>query len=125
MKRPIPSPLPNLLDDAAFTAKLKPLAEQVLPTSKSLVRKADKPDIRTPGTLRQMVATRRDEIESKRGPKKRFEYVLPVRVGEALAEDARKRGQSATIRLLEVLRESGYPVIQEDMIDLRLERGGE
>jgi hypothetical protein len=61
-------------------------------------------------------------IEQIRGPKRRFEYLIPARVGDALAEDAARQGKSATIRLLEVLREAGYPVIPEDLMDLRRER---
>jgi hypothetical protein len=61
-------------------------------------------------------------IERIRGPKRRFEYLIPARVGDALAEDAARRGKSATARLLEVLRDAGFPVIPEDLIDLRRER---
>jgi hypothetical protein len=64
-------------------------------------------------------ARRQAEIEAARGLKRRFEYVLPERVGRALAADAEARGTSATTRLLEVLREAGYPVIPEDLVDLR------
>lgn len=109
-------------DDADFKARLNPLATKVLPKQPD-ARLADEPDNRTTGTPRQTMASRRDEIEARRGPKKRYEYVLPLRVGEALAESARKDGVSATVRLLEVLRKAGYPVIPEDLIDLRLERG--
>jgi hypothetical protein len=109
-------------DDANFKARLNPLAEKVLPKTPES-RMAGVPDDRITGTPRQTIALRRDEIEAKRGPKKRYEYVLPLRVGEALAESARKDGVSATVRLLEVLRKAGYPVIPEDLIDLRLESG--
>jgi hypothetical protein len=67
-------------------------------------------------------AERLATIEQIRGPKRRFEYLIPARVGDALAEDAARQGKSATIRLLEVLREAGYPVIPEDLMDLRRER---
>jgi hypothetical protein len=60
--------------------------------------------------------------EPTRGPKRRFEYLIPQRVGDALAKQAALQGKSATILLLEVLREAGYPVIPEDLIDLRKER---
>lgn len=53
-----------------------------------------------------------ERIEITRGAKKRFEYMIPERVGKALAHDAANRGISATTRLLEVLRDSGYPVIR-------------
>jgi hypothetical protein len=67
-------------------------------------------------------AHRLAEIEQARGPKRRFEYLIPARVGDALAEDAARQGKSATVRLLEVLRDAGYPVIPEDLLDLRKER---
>ncbi len=129
MKKPAVR-LPDIEDDAAFTSRL-PLASKILPgqpdirkTDKTNIRRTGIPDNQKSGTARQVVASRRDEIEAKRGPKKRYEYVLPIRVGDALADDARKNGVSATVRLLQVLRNAGYPVIQEDLIDLRLERAG-
>jgi hypothetical protein len=67
-------------------------------------------------------AERIEEIEQTRGPKRRFEYLIPIRVGDALAADAAAKGQSAATRLLEVLRDAGYPVKQEDFVDLRKER---
>jgi hypothetical protein len=69
------------------------------------------------------VAKHIEHIEQLRGPKRRFEFLIPVRVGEALADDAAGRGQSAATRLLEVLRDAGYPVIPEDFVDLRKEKG--
>lgn len=130
MKKPVVR-LPDIEDDAAFTSRLQSLASKILPGHPEL-RKTDVTNNRTSGipykqtsgTARQAVASQRDEIEAKRGPKKRYEYVLPVRVGTALADDARKNGVSATVRLLQVLRKAGYPVIQEDLIDLRSERVG-
>jgi hypothetical protein len=121
------APLPDL-DDADFTAKLQPLGHAVLPkaaqtNNRSSVytdgRTIDKPDGRR---SRLSVAERMEEIEQIRGPKRRFEYLIPVRVGDALAEDASKRGLSAATRLLEVLRDAGYPVKPEDFVDLRKER---
>jgi hypothetical protein len=67
-------------------------------------------------------AERLEYIEQTRGPKRRFEYLIPRRVGDALAKDAACQGKSATVLLLEVLRDAGYPVIPEDLIDLRKER---
>jgi hypothetical protein len=77
-------------------------------------------DVRSSGLV--SAAERLAQIEQIRGPKRRFEYLIPARVGDALAEDAARQGKSATIRLLEVLRIAGYPVIEEDLIDLRKER---
>ena len=130
--------LPDL-DDREFTSKLKPLSDAVIQKSGAVdsrssghleVRnqesaddhRAGYPDIRE---SRLSVAERIEQIEQIRGPKRRFEFLIPVRVGEALASDAAVRGQSAATRLLEVLRDAGYPVIPEDFVDLRKERGRE
>jgi hypothetical protein len=128
MKKPAIQ-LPNIEDDAAFAARLQPLASKILPgipekhtSDEHHVRTSELPDNQNSGSPRQTVASRRDEIEARRGPKKRYEYVLPTRVGDALANEARKNGVSATLWLLKILRNAGYPVIQEDLLDLRLER---
>lgn len=122
-----PAPLPDI-DDAEFTNKLRPLGNSVLPKSRDQNNRisvytdrriADSPNERT---SRLSAAERIEEIEQTRGPKRRFEYLIPVRVGHALAADAAAKGQSAATRLLEVLRDAGYPVKQEDFVDLRKER---
>ena len=86
----------------------------------TVVRDAEGPDEWREGLVG--AAERLAHIEQTRGPKRRFEYLIPARVGDALAEDAARQGKSATVRLLEVLRDAGYPVIPEDLIDLRKER---
>lgn len=120
-KKPLPS-LPDLDDDdSAFQKKMRPLVEQALPKD----RKSGHPDHQITGILENRrsgyvgAAKAVERIEITRGAKKRFEYMIPERVGKALAQDAASRGISATTRLLEVLRDSGYPVIPEDLIDLR------
>jgi len=120
-KKPMPS-LPDLDDDdSAFQRKMRPLIEQALPKDrKSGItdnRISGEPKYRSVGHVGAAQAVER--IETTRGAKKRFEYMIPERVGKALANDAASRGISATTRLLEVLRDSGYPVIPEDLIDLR------
>jgi hypothetical protein len=120
--------LPDL-DDADFEAKLRPLGDAVIPkTGRTNNRTSVYPDIRKSGPVdirksRLSVAERIEEIEHARGPKRRFEYLIPVRVGDALAADAASKGQSAATRLLEVLRDAGYPVKPEDFVDLRKEKG--
>jgi hypothetical protein len=120
-KKPMPS-LPDLDDDdSAFQRKMRPLVEQALPKD----RKSGIPDNHISGKPKDRsvghvgAAQAVERIETTRGAKKRFEYMIPERVGKALANDAASRGISATTRLLEVLRDSGYPVIPEDLIDLR------
>jgi hypothetical protein len=118
--------LPDL-DDAEFAAKLRPL-ESVLPKAgRTTSRISIHSDKRTSGEMdirksRLSVAERIEAIEQIRGPKRRFEYLIPIRVGDALAADAASKGVSAATRLLEVLRDAGYPVKSEDFVDLRKER---
>jgi hypothetical protein len=116
------------MDDAEFTTKLRPLGDSVIPKAG---RKNNRISVYTDErissnpnerTSRLSAAERIEEIEQTRGPKRRFEYLIPVRVGDALAADAAAKGQSAATRLLEVLRDAGYPVKQEDFVDLRKER---
>ena len=124
-----PVALPDLDDDADFRRKLSPLLNTALPEERKPVqpdvRKSGAPDNQEPVTSkgrptgRVSAAEKQARIEELRGAKRRFEYLIPERVGRALAEDAAAQGKSATTRLLEVLRDAGYPVIQEDLIDLR------
>ena len=136
MSRSAPLPLPDL-DDTEFAAKLRPLRDAVIRKTGHIDNRiSDWPDRRTDGLAdlsksgdanvrksRLSIAERIENIEQIRGPKRRFEFLIPVRVGEALATDAAGRGQSAATRLLEVLRDAGYPVIPEDFVDLRKEKG--
>jgi hypothetical protein len=122
--------LPDLEeDDSAFQRRMQPLVDRALPVDRrpgkpdSRITEyldnhiADETEIRESGVVEAAQALQR--IEDRRGAKRRFEYVIPERVGKALARDAASRGISATTRLLEILRDSGYPVIPEDLIDLR------
>ncbi len=140
MSKSAPSPLPDL-DDAEYAAKLRPLGDTIIPNKgQTYSRESGKTDARNTGYMvnrtfgrtdepksdhmksRTSVAEHLEQIELIRGPKRRFEFLIPVRVGEALAKDAAGRGQSAATRLLEVLRDAGYPVIPEDFVDLRKEK---
>lgn len=113
-RRPTPVALPNLEDeDEAFRQKMHKLAEAVLPND----RKAGQPVERKPG--RTGAAREMERIEAARGERARYEYVLPKRVAQALAAQAATDGVSATVKLLQILRSSGLPVIPEDLIDLR------
>ena len=121
MRRKPSEPLPDLEDDAVFRAKMRPLLDHALPSD----RKPGSPDIRIieetgkESRGRVQAAQEQEQIEARRGRKRRFEYLIPERVGRALADDANSRSVSATTRLLEVLRDAGYPVIPEDLVDLR------
>src|SRR5690242_20635300 len=94
-----PSPALPDLDDAEFAAKLRPLGNAVIPKSRQAdKRTSDHPDSRVSVNMnspsyegsksRTSVAEHLKRIEKARGPKRRFEYLIPVRVGDALAADA-------------------------------------
>ena len=145
MSKSAPSPLPDL-EDAEYAAKLRPLRDAVIPKDRTSGetdtgdtgnmasqpseycadgRKSDATEAPKsfPAKSRISVAKHIEHIEQLRGPKRRFEFLIPGRVGAALANDAGGRGKSAATRLLEVLRDAGYPVIPEDFVDLRKEKG--
>ena len=117
--------LPNLPDleedDSAFQKRMQPLVENALPKDRKPVSPDDRINVSTEDRTSGYVAAAQqvERVEAARGAKRRFEYLIPERVGRALATDAANRGLSATTRLLEVLRDAGYPVIQEDLVDLR------
>ena len=100
---------------------MSPLLERTLPSDRKPkpleTRLSGQPDNRPSGLTE--AAQRQEQIEVARGPKRRFEYLIPERVGLALAHKAASQGVSATTMLLQILRDAGYPVIEEDMIDLR------
>ena len=142
MSRKDPMPLPDL-DDEAFKARLQPLAHRVVPTARasaeaSVPRERPSEDqntssaggaeFRSSGITEYLnssaveAARRLERLRQARGEKQRFEFVLPVRVGRALAEEGRKSGISATRKLLEILRDAGLPVLDEDLLDLRKEK---
>ena len=90
-----PTPIPNLTDDD-LRQRLRPLAEKVLPETSQF----------SPGTL-------------KKNKRKGIEFMLPEAVILALKTRAAQRGVSATVLMLEVLRDAGFPVEPADFIDLR------
>jgi hypothetical protein len=97
MTRP-PKPLPDL-DDAALAERLRPL-ETVLPGRRSLS---------TPSPV----------AAPTKPPRQGMEFLLPVPVIRQLKAHAAERGVSATVLLLEILRDAGYPVTEADFLDLR------
>ena len=97
MTRP-PKPLPDL-DDEALAERLRPL-ETVLPGRRSPTPSAS---VTAP----------------TKPPRQGMEFLLPVPVIRQLKARAAERGVSATILLLEILREADYPVTEADFVDLR------
>lgn len=96
-----PIPIPDI-DDEVLKRQLRPLAEQVLPPS------AGQPH-RSPPAPSAVV----------KSPRKGIELLLPETVVIEIKTRAAARGVSASVLILELLRDSGYPVVDADFIDLR------
>jgi hypothetical protein len=95
-----PIPIPDI-DDEILKRQLRPLAEQVLP----------EPAFARPRqTLPPSVS---------KSPRKGIELLLPEAVVIEIKTRAAARGLSASVLILELLRDSGYPVVDADFIDLR------
>jgi hypothetical protein len=152
--KPPAATLPDI-DDALFKARLKPLADSVLPrvgpalqgsqiavttqgepsrvpaptiaeaTRLDLrIGNSDTPEIRNTGNIdyqRSPFAAVHivEQTRAARGPRRGVEFLLPERVVAALRAAAAERGVSLSVKLLEILRNAGYPVIEEDFVDIR------
>lgn len=141
-KPPLPA-LPDI-DDALFKARLKPLADSVLPRlgaapqSSSApaptvgeaigqdldTKNSGVPDIRNTGNIDYQKSPFAavhvvEQTRAARGPRRGVEFLLPERVVAALRVEAAGSGVSMSVKLLEILRNTGYPVIDEDFVDIR------
>lgn len=91
-------------------------------TGMPVFRKAGNPDTQElpqPPSSVVAAAERVERTRAARGPRKGVEFLLPDRVIQALRFAAAQDGVTMSIKLLEVLRTAGYPVIDEDFVDLR------
>ena len=68
---------------------------------------------------RLAAAAHLEQTAATRGERRGIEFLLPERVIKHLRQEAAARGVSMSLRLLQILREASYPVIDEDFIDLR------
>lgn len=139
MRKPPAATLPDI-DDEVFKERLAPLARAVLPAGpertsprvdgNSLAergaggsdsRHAGISDIRNDelGTSQMPVLPTVAALRPTRGPRRGVEFLLPEQVVIALKTEAAQRGTSMSVRVLEILRNAGYPVSDQDFIDLR------
>lgn len=139
MRKPPAAPLPDI-DDEVFKQRLAPLARAVLPASPERTSPdADtgNPNQRSIGSLDTRNTRISDGVKDEpslsqasasavvaaprptRGPRRGVEFLLPEQVVIALKTEAAQRGTSMTVRVLEILRDAGYPVRDQDFIDLR------
>jgi hypothetical protein len=139
MRKTPAAALPDI-DDEVFKQRLAPLARAVLPAGSERAspdvasgnlagRENGNPDTRHTG----MPEKRGDEASvpaaavlavasaprPMRGPRRGVEFLLPEQVVIALKTEAAQRGTSMSVRVLEILRDAGYPVRDQDFIDLR------
>jgi hypothetical protein len=87
-----------------------------------MFRNVGNPDARElpqPASGAVAAAERVERTRAARGPRKGVEFLLPDRVVQALRVAAAQDGVTMSVKLLEVLRTAGYPVIDEDFVDLR------
>ena len=111
MSRAPSPPLPDL-DDQALIRRLEPLKARVLPGAAAVPPPAPiaAPPPAEPTPPRPV---------TERRPRKGIEFLLPEPIVTEIKTRAAQRGVSATILLLEMLRNAGYPVLDEDFLDLR------
>ena len=139
MRKPPTAALPDI-DDEVFKQRLAPLARAVLPggSEQRLLdvasgnpesRKSEGPGIRyadIPEERRVEFVTSQQAAPAvvgvsrpARGPRRGVEFLLPEQVVIALKIEAAQRGTSMSVRVLEILRDAGYPVSDQDFIDMR------
>jgi hypothetical protein len=99
-----PAPLPDM-DDEELRQRLEPLAA-TLPVrqARAVVQPEPAP----------VVAS-----QPRKPPRRGIEFLLPDAVVTEIKTRAAQRGVSGTILLLELLRDAGYSVSEDDFLDLR------
>ena len=139
MRKPPVAALPDI-DDEVFKQRLAPLARAVLPAGSERGtpdvafgnpenRKSGSQARRHAGipeerwgelvTSQAAVPAALGAPPPTRGPRRGVEFLLPEQVVIALKTEAAQRGTSMSVRVLEILRDAGYPVSDQDFIDLR------
>jgi len=111
--------LPDLGDDE-LVRRLQPLADAVLPAGQGRGGPPAAPpaDTSAPRPLTPTPVAPLATVPAK-PPRKGIEFLLPEAVVTEIKTRALQRGLSATVLLLEVLRDAGYPVTEADFTDLR------
>ena len=122
------APLPDL-DDEELKRRLAPLADAALPAgqgrgSPSRVFPPSPPAAPAPMPVPLLpivppVPAPVPRPPAAKPPRKGIEFLLPETVVTEIKTRAAQRGVTATILLLELLRDAGYPVTEADFTDLR------
>ncbi len=118
------------LDDVTLAEQLAPL-KAMLPGSRQALPDSPPPSLPpalsaadpvgppapSPAAAEELQTLPRPVQE--RRPRKGIEFLLPEPIVTEIKTRAAQRGVSATILLLGMLRDVGYPVLDEDFLDLR------
>lgn len=114
--------LPDI-DDSEYARRLQPLMHAVVPAEKQGASGGDvagKPAILSAGvTENRNIGAPAVPLRPTRAPRRGVEFLLPEPVVVALKTEAAQRGTSMSVRVLEILRDAGYPVVDQDFTDLR------
>lgn len=103
-------PLPDIEDsDEALAARLRPLVAAVVPGGAALPPPPEPPRRGRPPKAPKV----------PKPPRSQIELLLPNAVIAKLKAEAFKRNISTTTRVLEILRDAGYPVTKADFQDNR------
>jgi hypothetical protein len=121
-------PLPDL-DDEELKRRLAPLAGAALPAGQGRGNPSPVPPPSSPAAPTPMPAPLLPIVPpvpvpaprppAAKPPRKGIEFLLPETVVTEIKTRAAQRGVTATILLLELLRDAGYPVTEADFTDLR------
>jgi hypothetical protein len=122
------APLPDL-DDEELKRRLAPLADAALPAGQGRGSPSRVPPPSPPAAPAPMpvpllpivppVPVPAPRPSAVKPPRKGIEFLLPETVVTEIKTRAAQRGVTATILLLELLRDAGYPVTEADFTDLR------
>ncbi len=122
------APLPDL-DDEELKRRLAPLTNAALPAGQGRGVPSPVPAPSPPAASAPMpfplspivapVAVPAQRPLAAKPPRKGIEFLLPETVVTEIKTRAAQRGVTATILLLELLRDAGYPVTEADFTDLR------
>ncbi len=120
------APLPDL-DDEELKRRLAPLADAALPAGQERGSPSRVPPPSPPAAPASMPVPLLPIVSpvpvprspAVKPPRKGIEFLLPETVVTEIKTRAAQRGVTATILLLELLRDAGYPVTEADFTDLR------
>jgi len=106
--------IPNL-DDEELKQRLAPIHQALRPDAPSY----QPPSVGTSKPLEQSLKSPEQTSTEPRRPRKGIEFLLPQAVVAEIKTKAAVRQISATTLILELLRDAGFEVEDDDFLDLR------